>query len=165
MHDHENMDHSQEGTPKEYAKFAIVILGILLLSWGYASFSSVNFMTAFMGVFFVVFAIFKFLDLRGFVSSYIGYDLIAKRSTAYAYLYPFIELGLGIAYLSNAPAWINWVTLIIMLIGAIGVQKQLFRGSKIKCACLGTYIKLPLTTVSLTENLLMAAMAFYVIIK
>lgn len=165
MHDHENMDHSQEGTPKEYAKFALVIIGILLLSWGYASFGFVNFMTAFMGVFFVVFAIFKLLDLRGFVGSYIGYDLIAKRSTAYAYLYPFIELGLGIAYLSNAPAGVNWVTLVIMIIGALGVGRQLLRGSKIKCACLGTFIKLPLTTVSLTEDLLMAAMAFYVIIK
>lgn len=159
------MDHSQEGTPKEYAKFALVIFGISLVSWVYASFGIVNFMTAFMGVFFVVFAIFKLLDLPGFVSSYIGYDLIAKRSTAYAYLYPFIELGLGVAYLGNAPTEINWVTLVIMLIGAIGVQKQLLRGSKIKCACLGTFIKLPLTTVSLTEDLLMAAMAFYTIIK
>lgn len=165
MHDHANMDHSQEGTPKEYAKFAIIILGIILLSLGYANFSSVNFMTAFMGVFFVVFAIFKLLDLRGFVSSYIGYDLIAKHSTAYAYLYPFIELGLGVAYLSNAPISISWVTLALMLIGALGVGQQLLRGSKIKCACLGTYIKLPLTTVSLTEDLLMAAMALYVIIK
>jgi hypothetical protein len=163
------MDHSmhssEEGTPKEYAKFIAVLLLITLLAYGIYRFTALDFMPALMGVFFVIFALFKLLDLNGFVASYIGYDIVAKRFTSYAYLYPFIELGLGIAYLSNAPTSINWVTLFVTVIGSIGVGRELLRKSHIKCACLGTYIKLPLTTVSLVEDVGMGIMAIILLIK
>ena len=168
MHDHQQMDHSQhegEGTPIEYLKFAGVILFIVLVSlFLYNQFgnSFTDWMRYFMGVFFVVFAGFKFLDLPGFVSSYIGYDIIAKRSMFYAQSYPFIELALGLMYLFGS-SWVDYITLQLMTIGAIGVLQQLLKRSKIKCACLGTYIKLPLTTVSLVEYLLMGVMAAYMI--
>ncbi|HMQ01889.1 MAG TPA: hypothetical protein PKD79_02350 [Candidatus Doudnabacteria bacterium] len=160
-HDH----HEGEGAPIEYVKFAGVIAGIIAISLLLHSYFGETFrdwMRYFMGTFFVVFAGFKFLDLPGFVMSYIGYDIIAKRSMLYAKTYPFIELGLGIAYLLSQD-WADYITLPLMTIGAIGVAQQLLRGSKIRCACLGTYIKLPLTTVSLAEDLLMGAMAAYMI--
>lgn len=161
-----NMEHHEgEGAPIEYLKFAgviAVIVGISLLLHNSFGETLRDWMRFFMGTFFVVFAGFKFLDLPGFVMSYIGYDVIAKRSMLYAKIYPFVELGLGLAYLFGQ-AWTDYITLPLMIIGAIGVAKELLRGSKIKCACLGTYIKLPLTKVSLTEDLLMGAMAAYMI--
>lgn len=173
MHDHSTMmDHNHhtepESSPKEYVKFIGVILGILIVSyfaaitWG--GLSVTNFLKMFMGVFFLVFGLFKLLDLKGFAESYIGYDVIAKRSIAYAYAYPFIELALALGYFLNIP-YTEWVTLIIMVVGSIGVFKELMRGSKIKCACLGTYIKLPLTTVSLVEDVAMGLMALLMILK
>ncbi len=162
-HDH----HEGEGAPIEYAKFAAIIVGILILSWVYSHYTgggAENFMRGFMGAFFIVFGMFKLLDLPGFVMSYIGYDLIASRWTGWAKIYPFIEIGLGVGYLFGS-MYLDWATLILMLVGAAGVLRQLARGSKIKCACLGTYVKLPLTTVSLTEDLVMAAMALWFIIK
>jgi hypothetical protein len=60
--------------------------------------------------------------------------------------------------------FLDWITLPLMLIGAAGVLRQLMRGSKIQCACLGTYVKLPLTTVSLVEDLVMATMAFWFVV-
>lgn len=160
-----HMHHEGEGAPIEYLKFAGVLAFIVAVSWLLHNFFGETFrdwMRFFMGTFFVAFAGFKFLDLPGFVMSYIGYDVIAKRSTLYAKAYPFIELGLGLAYLFGQN-WADYITLPLMIIGAIGVGKELLRGSKIKCACLGTYIKLPLTKVSLTEDLVMGAMAAYMI--
>ncbi len=163
----DNHDHNhEEGTPKEYIKFGGVIVFILLVTWlitGSSGFSPADFMRYFMAVFFVTFGLFKLADLEGFVSSYRGYDIIAKRLPAYGYLYPFIELTLGAGFLLNVPS-VNLITLIIMVIGSIGVIQQLLRKSKIKCACLGTYIKLPLTTVSLVEDLAMGLMALLLLL-
>ncbi len=159
--------HEGIGAPIEYLKFWAILLGIFFLAWAFAAYqgmSADSFMRGFMGVFFIVFGLFKLLDLPGFVMSYIGYDLIASRWRNWTYLYPFIEIGLGVGYLFGS-MYLDYITFPLMIIGAIGVQRQLFRGSKIQCACLGTYVKLPLTTVSLVEDLLMGAMALYFIIR
>lgn len=103
MHDHLKMDHNHHGdneaktAPKEYLKLAGIIFGIILLSyisadiWGGVTIQ--NFIRIFMGVFFLVFGLFKLLDLRGFAMSYIGYDIIAKKVPSYAYVYPFLEIA------------------------------------------------------------------------
>jgi hypothetical protein len=172
--DHNTMDHSQhhndevESTPKEYLKLISIILGIIALSylvagvWGGLTLG--NFLRIFMGMFFLVFGLFKILDLRGFAMSYMGYDIMAKKFTTYAYAYPFLEIALALGYFFSIP-YTEWITLLLMLIGSIGVFKELLRGSKIKCACLGTYVKLPLTTVSLIEDVGMGLMALLIILK
>lgn len=174
MHDHGTMmdhDHQHDdtgATTTEYLKFIGVIVGIFIISfiitktWG--GFTLPNFLRMFMGTFFLIFGLFKLLDLKGFAQSFMGYDIIAKRFTQYAYAYPFIELALAFGYYFSVP-YTDWATLIFMTIGSIGVFKELFRGSKIKCACLGTYIKLPLTTVSLVEDVAMGIMALLMILR
>ncbi len=114
----------------------------------------------FMGVFLVVFAMFKFFDLRGFSDGFRMYDLLAKRSPGYAYVYPLIELGLGLGYLTQQrlPA-LYGLTVVVMVFGALGVVRALRKGFDINCACMGTVLKVPLSTVALTEDLGMAAMA------
>lgn len=100
-----------------------------------------------------------------FAMMFAGYDVIAKRSKIYAYAYPFIELGLGILYLLNyAVVYRDLLTLIIFGIGTIGVAQEIKKRSGIHCACLGNVIKLPLSTVSLVEDLAMGLMAVYVLI-
>lgn len=171
--DHSQMDHSQhhsepESTPREYAKFAAVIAGILAISYLAAmvtdNLTVSNYLRIFMGVFFTVFAVFKLIDLRGFAVSYMGYDIVAKRFAWYGYVYPFIELALAAGYIWRVP-YTDWVTLVLMAVSSIGVFIELMRGSKIKCACLGTYIKLPLTTVTLVEDVVMGIMALLMILK
>ena len=165
-HHHNHSAHPEKTPPIEYVKFGAIIAFILVVSLGY-SFSRGSdlndFLRIFMSVFFFVFAFFKLFDISGFVESYVGYDIIAKRSKIYAYAYPFIELGLGFGYLFSLPG-IDWVTLFFMTIGSIGVFKALRRKSNFKCACLGTFVKLPLTTVSLVEDVAMGLMALYFII-
>ena len=117
-------------------------------------------MSDFMAGFFLVFSFFKLLNLSGFVQAYRGYDLIAAKSAAYAWAYPFIELALGVAYLTRwQPQVTHWVTLAVMLVSAAGVLNALRKRQLIECACLGTVFKLPMSKVTLIEDLSMAAMA------
>lgn len=117
-------------------------------------------MRHFMAGFFLVFSFFKLLDPPGFVSAYRGYDLLARRSKAWAWSYPCVELLLGVAYLIDVfPVAVNAITLVLMLIGAAGVLKALRDKQAIRCACLGTALNLPMTKVTLVEDLTMAVMA------
>ena len=122
-------------------------------------------MKNFMGGFFVIFSLFKMIDLNGFADGYSTYDVIAKRSRGYAIAYPFIELALGVAYLL---AWnlrlTNAITFGLMSIGTIGVAKALLEKRRIQCACLGTALKLPMTKVTLVEDVGMAAMALAMLV-
>ena len=117
-------------------------------------------MRYFMGGFFLVFSFFKLLDLRGFADAYRSYDVLTRAWPAWGYIYPFVELSLGAAYLLNLNPFVtNLATLAIMLVGAAGVIKALVAKQAIRCACLGTALNLPMTTISLVEDLGMAAMA------
>lgn len=171
------MDHSThhtvpegENSPKEYAKFALILLVITLISLFLHSVYGVGgireFLRWFMGVFFIVFAAFKFIGYQMFVMMFAGYDIVAKRIKPYAYVYPFVELGLGILYLADtAPLSRDLMTVFIMGIGTIGVAQEINKRSGIHCACLGNVIKLPLSTVSLVEDVGMGLMAFLMLIS
>ncbi len=117
-------------------------------------------MQNFMGAFFLTFAFFKLLNLRGFADSYRMYDVVAKRLPAYGYVYPFIELALGMAYVAGIfPVATNAATLVVMSISSVGVIESLLAKRKIRCACLGAVFNLPMSTLTLVEDVLMIAMA------
>jgi hypothetical protein len=119
-----------------------------------------QFMQHFMAGFFLVFSFFKLLDLKGFAESYAMYDVIAQRIPAWGYIYPFIELGLGLAFCINYnPQITNIVTLVVMSISIIGVLQSVLNKRKIQCACLGAVFKLPMSTVTIIEDALMIGMS------
>ncbi|MBX9675039.1 MAG: heavy-metal-associated domain-containing protein [Methylotenera sp.] len=145
--------------------FFYILLVTLAVEFTYGEFSLHRFMPNFMAGFFLVFSFFKLLDLAGFASSYAMYDLLAKRVYSYGFVYPFIELGLGIAYLVNfKPMVTNAITLAVMLFSSIGVILAVMNEQKIKCACLGSGFNLPMTTVTIIEDLLMVAMAAWMLL-
>jgi len=122
-------------------------------------------MNAFMGGFFIVFSFFKLLNIRGFADSYRTYDIVARGLPAYGYFYPFIELTLGVCYLTEfAPLVTNLANCAVMSVGAIGVARALLRKNKIQCACLGTVFNLPMSKITLVEDLLMAGMSAAMIV-
>lgn len=137
------------------------IAGVTLLAqYPFTEFSPMLWMRNFMAGFFIVFAFFKLLDISGFAGSFAMYDVIAKRWKAWAYAYPFVELALGIAYLINFnPLITNMVTLIVLSIGTIGVVQSNLSKRPIKCACLGDVFNLPMSTVTIIENVSMLVMA------
>ena len=110
------------------------------------SFRITDFMIDFMGLFFVVFSFFKFLDYKGFPNAFARYDPLAKRSAFYAKIYPFIETLLGLMLLLRWQLNFAFITTIVILsITTFGVVYTLFDKNKINCACLGTALKLPMT--------------------
>ena len=117
-------------------------------------------MNHFMGGFFLAFSFFKLLDLNGFAESYKMYDIIAEKIPFWAYLYPFVELGLGLSFLSNLfPLVTNSITFIVMSISIIGVLQAVLNKKKIQCACLGAVFNLPMSTITIIEDALMILMS------
>jgi len=143
---------------------ALVLIGGTILSLTY------DFMLLYMGIFFILFSLFKMPDWKGFVTAFSGYDLIAKNIKIYAWAYPAIEFIIGIFYIINYYVGnfflvpLAWITLFIMGVGGIGVSIKLLKKEKFQCACLGTWINVPLTKVTLLEDLLMIFMAIVILI-
>jgi hypothetical protein len=156
QHEHGHMMAEQE--PTSYLPLLLVLLCIVaadaawtLWSGDHTLFTAVR---IFMGLFFVVFGLFKTLDWHGFADAFADYDIVAQRSKVYAWLYPAIEVAVGILLLSNRAVMIACIVdLIIMGIGSIGVLQAVRHKRKIRCACLGVMIQLPMTSITLIEDI------------
>lgn len=173
-HHHDHSNHKAHkvilpaDTKKEYRKL-YAVLGLVVFCATAMSlvlgFDWQEWMRWFMAGFFVIFGSFKLIGYEGFVAGFPTYDLLGKRFKLYTYTYPFIELFLGFLFAADLlPVFRNIVTLIIMLVGAYSITKAMASNRDIACVCLGDVIKLPLSTISLVEDGLMAAMAAIMLI-
>lgn len=145
--------------------FGYIIPIVLLLQLGRGQLDIVAMMRHFMAGFFLTFSFFKMLNLKDFAESYAMYDIIAKRFSAWGYLYAFIELGLGVAFLTDvSPKTTNWITLIVMSVSIVGVLQSVLNKKKIQCACLGVVFKLPVSTITIIEDALMIFMSAVMLI-
>ncbi len=158
--------HSVEVTEGFFATYRplFIIVGLILLPVIAVSLVTpshwTDAMQNFMAGFFLVFSGLKLLDVPGFAEGYSTYDLLARRVKAYGYVYPFLELLLGLAYLTRfEPLFTNWFALVLMSFSGIGVVQSVMQKRKFQCACLGTFIKVPLTKVTIIEDFGMALMA------
>jgi cation transport ATPase len=143
--------------------FYIAVASILL---HYKNWSWSEFMLDFMGLFYIVFSFFKMLDLKGFSESFKMYDPLAKCIPIYGWIYPFIETVLGLLFLMRFELNIALiVTLFVLGITTIGVTKTLLDKKSIRCACLGTALKLPMTEATFIENTIMIIMAILMLIE
>lgn len=147
-----------------YKPLILIILFIagvsFLAQYPFERFSIMLWMRYFMAGFFIVFAFFKLLNLNGFADSYRMYDIVAAQWKGWGFIYPFVELILGVLYLTNiVPYQTNLATVIILGVSSIGVIKSNLDKKKIKCACLGDVFNLPMSTVTIVEDLAMVAMA------
>ncbi len=161
------MAHTAEDSRSwlETYKPILLIFGYLLgitLSVEYINdaFSLMRWMNNFMAGFFLTFSFFKLLNLKGFAESYSMYDIVAKRWSNWGYVYAFSELALGIAFLIGFnPIITNAAALVLMSISLIGVLQSVMNKMKIKCACLGDVFNLPMSTLTIIEDVLMIVMS------
>ena len=94
------------------------------------------------------------------------YDPLAKRIPIYGWIYPFIETSLGLMFLMRFEVKIALIsTLVFLGITTIGVTKTLLDKKLIRCACLGTALKLPMTEATFIENIIMIVMAIILLIN
>jgi len=114
-----------------------------------------------------VLALLKLQDVERFSTTFLGYDLLARHWVPYAYLYPFLEAVAGVLMAADALTWLSVpVALAIGGIGAASVIKAVYLDRReLRCACVGGTSNVPLGFVSLTENLLMVAMAIWMVAK
>lgn len=144
--------------------FGLIISVSFIASSDFKNFTNfINYlvwMRYFMAGFFICFSYFKLINVNAFADSYSMYDIIAKQVKAWGFIYPFIELGLGISYAVNfSPLYVNIATIVIMGISSIGVIESVVNKKKIQCACLGAVFNLPMSTLTIIEDLLMVVMA------
>jgi hypothetical protein len=144
----------------------LTYISVASIMINYKNWNSNEAMLDFMGLFYIVFSFFKMLDLKGFPESFRMYDPLAKRLPIYGWIYPFIETGLGIMLLMRYEVKIALIiTLLVLGITTIGVTKTLLDKKSIKCACLGTVLKLPMTEATFIENFIMIVMAISMLMK
>jgi hypothetical protein len=160
---HHHHHHEVEETAEKkswLATYKPILLVFLYISAATLVTGGSQWMNHFMAGFFLVFSFFKLLDLEGFADGYSTYDIIAKRWRGWAYVYAFIELGLGFAYLANLPVVpVSAVTFVVMSISIVGVLQSVLNKRKIQCACLGAVFNLPMSTITIMEDALMIAMS------
>ena len=136
---------------------ALILIAAIVYYFGY--------MLPFMGIVFLILSILKLIDIKGFANMFTQYDLIAAKSKTYAHVYPFIELSLGLMYIFTFQImYAAIITLLVMFIGSIGVGKNLLSKNKVKCACLGAKVKVPLTGFTFIEDIVMALMALMILL-
>ncbi len=151
----------------------IVVIGLILLSTVVLSYSDSlhgaflwqSTIGYFMTGFFLIFGGFKLMDLSGFAHGYQTYDILAKRLPAYGFFYPFLEIFFGLSMLGGfMPSWLISLELIVMIFSGIGVLVQILKHEEFQCVCLGTFLKVPLTKITLIEDFGMAALALILLI-
>lgn len=115
----------------------------------------------------VVLALLKLQNVESFATMFLNYDLLAKRWVPYGRIYPFAEGAAGLLMVAGALDWISVpVALFIGTIGAASVFKAVYVDRReLKCACVGGSSNVPLGFVSLTENLMMIAMALWMVAR
>ena len=146
--------------------FAVTALMALALS--YASFGDPLTMRAgewFIGLSMMALAMLKLQNLESFATMFLNYDLLAKRWVPYGRVYPFAELGAGALMVAGVLTWLSApIALFIGGIGAVSVIKAVYVDKReLKCACVGGDSNVPLGFLSLTENLMMFAMAIWML--
>ena len=143
----------------------LAYISITSLLLNFKNWDSTNAMLDFMGLFYIIFSFFKILDIKGFSISFRMYDPLAKKVPLYGIIYPFIEILLGIMFLTRIKAELAIIlTIIVLGITSVGVIQTLLNKKSIKCACLGTTLNLPMTEATFIENALMIIMAFILLV-
>ncbi len=151
------------GNQSIFLIFFYITAATILINWN--DLNVADFMYDFMGLFYIVFSFFKFLDYKNFPDSFAMYDPLAKIIPAYGWIYPFIETVLGLLFLLRMELQVAlYATVVVLGITTVGVTKTLLNKNAIQCACLGTALKLPMTKATFIENSIMLFMAIWMLL-
>lgn len=150
------------------AIFAVTLLMALVTTWAMlGSISIIRTAELFIAFSMCVLGIQKLRDLQSFATGFIQYDLLAQRYVPYATVYAFIEVVGGALMIAGLLTWVVApIVLLASSIGAFSVIKAVYIEERdLKCACVGGNSSVPLGFISLTENLMMIAMAIWMMLQ
>ena len=156
------IDYIKTYKPILLALFFVILLAVI--SSIERSFSYKEFFRLYMGYFFIIFSFLKLQNIKQFALSFSKYDPISQKFFKFGIIYPFLELLLGILFILNfLGLTINILTIIIFIPQTIGVIIKLKNNEKISCACVGTSTEIPISNLTILENIIMCLMAIYMI--
>jgi len=166
VHHHSDIPEISITTYKPLIIIVAFITGVsVLVQYPFENFSEMLWMRHFMAGFFLVFSFFKLINIKGFSDSYAMYDIVAAKWRTWGFIYPFVELLLGVAYLINfEPQITSIVTIVVLGVSSIGVIRANLNRNQIKCACLGDVFSLPMSTVTIIEDVTMVVMAILMLV-
>ncbi|MES2225756.1 MAG: glutaredoxin [Patescibacteria group bacterium] len=158
-----------KGTTYTPVVVVFVTTALMALAVSYATYGDLLTLQTvqwFIALSMMVLGMLKLQDIESFSSMFLNYDLLARRWVRYGYIYPYAELGAGALMVAGALSWLSIpVALLIGIIGAVSVFKAVYIDKReLKCACVGGNSNVPLGFLSLTENLMMIAMALWMLI-
>lgn len=157
MHEETNINTPKKSYMPLIVLFVVSILMALALSrWSDLFF----FMQFFMGSLLTLLSLVKLFNIQGFAKIFHLYDLLAQRVKFYGFVYPFLELFLGLGFLSGMYfPWFAAATFILMCFGSLGVLQAIRKKMDLQCACMGSILQVPLSYVSLGEDILMGVLS------
>ena len=171
LRDHLGMvPEEQEGKTYQpvVAIFAVCFLMAVTSAYAMtAGFPAVRIVELFIALSMCVLGIQKLQNLSAFTTGFVQYDLLAQKDVRYGYLYPFVETGAGILMIAGLFTWVAApAALFVATVGAVSIVKAVYLEKKdLECACTGGSDGVPLGAISLTENLMMMAMAVWMLLK
>jgi len=137
----------------------VIFTGVHVWYYGWSFHTVMQFM---MAGYFLLFGALKVANWQKFVVSYRAYDDLAKRSAVYAQTYPALEVAIGVLYYVGVVWWpLHLLVGLLMTQKAYSTWRVVRSGNVVQCACLGGFFAIPITRVTVFEDILMAAMAFY----
>lgn len=162
----EALPAEEKSSFQTYKPLIVVFTFVILVSLSFQKtlphFFGELFMRHLMAGFFIGLSFFKFLDLQAFSTAFSKYDPLAKTFRGYGKLYPFIELALGLMFVAGLGLKVaNILTILVLSATTTGVMPMISSKNKIQCACLGAGFNLPLSWVTVAENVVMVLMAIY----
>ncbi len=147
------------------AIFATTFLMALSTAWALSELNLIRVIELFIAFSMCGLAIQKLRDLEAFSLQFLNYDILAQKWVKYSYVYPFVEMLAGAAMISgfltilSAPA-----AIFIASINGYSVFKANYIDKReLKCACVGGNSNVPLGFISLTENIMMVGMGFWML--
>jgi len=150
------------------AVFAVTFLMALTTCWAMqGGLSAIRIVELFIAFTMCVLGILKLQDLQSFATGFVQYDLLAQRYVPYSNVYPVIEAGAGILMIAGLFPWVVApIVLLASTLGAISIIKAVYIDKRdLECACVGGSSSVPLGFISLSENLIMMAMAIWMLVK
>ena len=146
--------------------FAIVAIA----NYGHLSFKPLDdpddlhkeWMNRTMGSIFVILGLLKLMNLREFAKIFSKYDIVAQRLSVYGYAYPFFEIILGLSFfVKDYREDAYKATIALMTLGLVGVGSTISSSQSLRCGCMGSLFHIPVSYVTVSENLLMIGMSLY----
>lgn len=157
-----------EPSRKENAKligiFVFLILSATLMGT-LDGFNGLEWIRWFMGGFMIIFGGLKLVGIEVFIKVFPLYDLIAKRFPPYKYIYPLLQVFLGMLFIAGIFIMFRDIaTILIGLSGLIGMIQIVSRRGPIRLSYLGTILRLRFSTVTLLENTIMVTLGILMLV-